>query len=250
MSFIFRRNNSKKTETETETEIEVEASSLTTELKTLKKQFRDSRRQEIVDKFVERVKVLFEQIIKTESQKGNYVVERKDLTITTRDYELLTDSDKIQISDRIKKAFTGYFVSVAIRNNSVDIIMKWDFAGDTFWEDSTVYESKTVADNYNKLPRLNDNLSDATSVEPPEEIVEDILDYLRQMTEKYGCVPRQYNYKFPHTASTHIENSNYRRTMDDVIKLLPSDFQSIKGSFQRTSKNAIVSFTLEFVTGV
>ena len=31
---------------------------------------------------------------------------------------------------------------------------------------------------------------------------------------------------------------------------LPSDFHSVKGHFQRTSKNAIVAFTLDFIIDV
>lgn len=251
MSFLFRRNNSKnKSENVLESSTD---DNLTTELKTLKREFQEIRRQEIVDKFVNRVKVLFDSIIKTESEKGNYYVERKNLTITNCNYDLITDSDKLKIVDYIKKEFSGYFVSVAVRNNSVDIIMKWESSDsdkDTFWEDSKAYESRTIADNYNKLPYLRDDLTNTESIEPPEEIVDNILEYLRSSTRRYGTVPRHYTYRFPKTASTLVENSNYRRTMNDVIGLLPSDFHSIKGQFQRTSKNAIVAFTLDFIIEV
>lgn len=266
MSFLFRRNNSKNSTTSnnnSSSKLDSSSSSSSAfvrDLKQIKTHFQEQRRAEIVGNFVERLTVLFAKIIRTESEKGNYSVERKGLTITNNNCDLLTSGDRLKISDEIKKTFSGYFVSIAVKTNSVDMLVKWESVNemtdeDNFWNDNskicaTASESKAIADNYNKLPRLVDDLPDSNPVEPAEEIVEHILDYLRSSTERYGSVPRQYTYRFPHTASTNDENSNYRKTMNEVIKLLPSDFQSVKGTFQRTSKNAIVSFMLEFVIDV
>jgi len=246
MSFLFRRN-SKKTNEATKQLNEVSGySDFVNELRQSKKEYQEQRRKHIVNSFVERVTVLFEKIIKTESSKGKYSVERKNLTITTRDSDLLTDSDRISISDKIKTKFLDYFVSVAVKTNSVDILIKWETIAN-MWSETPAYENKMMADNYNKLPYLTDNSIGPESVEPPHEIVDDILLYLLNSTLSYGTIPTRYTYKFPHIATTVKENSNYRKTMNEVIKLLPDSFQSVKGSFQRTTKNAIISFMLEFV---
>ena len=247
MSFLFRRNNSKNTSTHNLPE----TSEFVKEIQTLKRQFRDNRRKEIVDKFVNRVKILFETIIKTESEKGNYNVARNDLTISNSNFDLLTDEDRISISDSIKKEFSGYYVSLKINTNSVDVLMKWETADekDTFWTEA--YNSKMIADNYNKLPYLVDEVTEKTKpVELPEEVIEHILDQIKTSVKSYGSIPRQYYYKFPHVASTNEENSDYRETMNKVIENLPAEFHSVKGSFQRTSKNAIVSFILEFIIDI
>lgn len=252
MSFLFRRNIPKEHSTTVSrtSGLNSDNTEFTNELRTLVRTFREKKREEIVDKFVERVKVLFTSVIKTESQKGHYIVERNDLTITTSNSHLLTDSDRIKISDKIKKAFSDYFVSLKINTNSANILMKWDSLN-SLLEESAAYESKIVADNYNKLPYLRDEPNEKTRpVEPPEEIVEHILDQIRTSTEMYGSIPRQYTYRFPNIASTNEENSNYRETMNKVIENLPTAFNCIKGHFQRTSKNAIVSFILEFIIDI
>jgi len=246
MSFLFYRNNSKKVPVE---EIESE---FVKELRNFKQQFQEEKRKEIVDKFVERVKILFETLIKQESERGHYSVSRNNLTITNYGYELLTGADKVSISDNIKKSFPGYYISFKIDCNSANIFMKWEDAeignvGNGYWDKNHAYDNKMIADNYNKLQYLIDTSDTSTPIEPPEEIVDHILDYIKMSTKKYGSVPRQYRYSFPHIARDVEDNANYRETMNKVIENLPTEFHFIKGQFQRTSKNAIVSFILDFV---
>jgi hypothetical protein len=246
MSFLFHRNILKKTNSNSTETKELETK-FVKELRLLKCEYQENKRREIVKKFIERVRVLFKTIIKQESEIGNYSVSRNNLTITNYGYELLTNTDKITISDNIKEIFFGYYTSLKIDCNSVDIFMTWEDAKDGFWKDNNyAYESKMVADNYNKLPYLIDTLDTSIPVEPPEEIIDHIMDYIKTSTKKYGSVPRQYRYVFPHVAGNVEENANYRETMNKVIENLPTEFHCIKGTFQRTSKNAIISFTLEF----
>lgn len=241
MSFFRRRKEHSKNEI-----IVQEKTSLQSELIYLRDEFQLHRRMETKAKFVDRIHTVFSAIIAKESRQGNYEATRKGLIL--RQTVPLTDGDKLEIRDRIRNLFSDFYVSMKFNSGNdlhfetVDVLMRWKDA-----TDGEALQYRLIADAYNKQPILKDDLMNAEPVEPIEDILEHIIEQLKSNVSKYGVVLRSYTYTFLKPAETDLENSEYRATMSRLIDALPVEFHSVRGTFQRTSKMAIVAFTIEFV---
>lgn len=203
-------------------------------------------------------KSLIERFIDIEASKGGYVLKRHDYLFSHSSaisclFQKIPEKAKnvlnetLDIVSNVYSNDLGYEIELKTNKDGfgVDIEINWGNA-----VKGIALINKRVADEFNELPEMRDDVplnSNVDLSEKVDEIVSELEKYLLRVSENYGTVPRNYTYEFEKMAESSFENSVYKSTMEKVIEKLPKEFIFVKGNLIKNSKNAIKRFTLEFV---
>ena len=226
------------------------------ELKQLIEESRKERlikyKQDMIDNSIK----LFHDIIDRDASLGKYHIERKQYRCgisyseEMRVGEYITINDLEQISKSIKQGFAndGFEVEVKYCKEPVtmfDIKIYWKNAK----QGTRANKYKEISDEINNRPILKDDLK--LQLQNLNEIttknITELETHMKRCIKLTGVIPQIYTHNFDKTATTDLENSEYKLIMENVIANLPKEFTLVKGNLKRNIRNAISGFWIEYM---